>query len=114
MHKMKDYENPGLPLGNPYSYHFIPSQNIESERGHQVLWSPLLDSSFDPEDGWMKLNEQTPGRDRDQSVHPAPSEDHQSSDVLLTPPHHPPSPFVPASSTSRPYDWLYVDPDLDF
>ena len=114
MHKRRDYENPGLPIGNPYSYHITTtlSLNIVHERGNPGVGSaPLVDSSFDHED-WLNFNEHTPGRTDDQSVPPAPSEHQQSSDVLITPPHHPPSPFEPAPPC--PYNWLYVDPDLDF
>ena len=105
MHKIKDQENPGLPVGNPVHYHFTMCANIENARGTDRRLN-LLNDSFDPDEFISELNnEHTPGRDK--SAQPSPS----SSDVLVTPRVH--TPFVPVPSTA-PYSWLHVDPDLDF
>lgn len=113
MHKIKDQENPGLPVGNPIHYHFTTCVNIETERRSPKVFSLLNDSfdpdDFNPEDFMSELNnEHTPGRDKSAT---APSNEQSSSDVLVTPRVH--TPFVPVPSTA-PYNWLHVDPDLDF
>lgn len=100
MHKLRDYPNPGLPVGNPIHALneglVLPSSNIERERGG-ALGSPLiaLDSSFDHDDLENLLNSPSANH-RDSSPH--------SEQVLCTPP-----PLVPSSQE---FEYQKNDTDL--
>ena len=109
MHKLMAWQNPGLAVGNPVHYHFSLCENIEADRRHHHYCQ--IDSTLDLDEFMSQLGQSTPTRDNPDQTQPSSSNDPASSDVLVTPPNN--SPFVSQPRTNGPYDWLYVDPELD-
>ena len=105
MHKLRNLANPSQTVGNPVNYHFSVCANIEADRGIGQFCQ--IDSSFELDDFMSsELGQTTPTRDN-----PSPNDEASTKALVTPPPYHPP--FVYQPSSSVPYSWLSVDPDLD-